>query len=308
VVPARQDEVPQESSSPPPPPGKWRRMFSRFLGRPKASDAVAQSQSLVSSEPDVFVQYRYLQERNTEFPLTADFIAVPSRYYADIVRNEVPDFDSQRILITGYLRSDLFYDPVLSRKPSLHEAYNVERGKNIVSYFYAPFHRMPGYYRTKACPDQSLVDFMAAANAKWNSESVHFLIFWHPSSPPCQAEVTSTLAARGLNNFTIAYTTDNQHVIYRDSIAVGGVKSGALTEAGMFNKRVYRQIYVLDGLHEPFQIDFGLVQTISHQAHNRIVLDRSIDETSRQNVTVVLGDCDGFSGERLARKVIAILK
>ena len=56
---------------------------------------------------------------------------------------------------------------------------------------------------------------------------------------------------------------DSQGSIYKNSILIGGVKSGALTEAALFNRNIIRQDYVLDKNPEIFQIDYKLVKSVT---------------------------------------------
>ena len=94
---------------------------------------------------------------------------------------------------------------------------------------------------------------------------------------------------------------DSQGSIYKNSILIGGVKSGALTEASLFNRNIIRQDYVLDENPESFQIDFNLVKSVASKKSmeaiiaglDLIVRKKEKDENS------FLETPDGNCGQRL---------
>ena len=94
---------------------------------------------------------------------------------------------------------------------------------------------------------------------------------------------------------------DSQGSIYKNSILIGGVKSGALTEASLFNRNIIRQDYVLDKNPETFQIDFNLVKPVTSKKSMEATiarLDLSVRKKEKEE-NYFLGSPDGNCGQRL---------
>ena len=90
---------------------------------------------------------------------------------------------------------------------------------------------------------------------------------------------------------------NSQGTIYKNSILIGGVKSGALTEASLFNSNIIRQDYVLEKNPEDFQIKHKLVYPVnSKDSMGKIIfnifsLNHKIEKKHNPFIKIPDGNC-----------------
>lgn len=280
---------------------KKQNIFKKFIRKIKSKIAIKNSNEHRSKYFDLISRYKCTIREGLHFPLNSNFISVPSEYYKQIVLKEVPHYKPNQILVVGHQRFDTFD----LGNESLNNAFQIDPTSKVVSYFFSPFHLYPDRFIEKYNSDKALIEFMLACLDTFKDMKIHFLILLHPTAINYKNALEAKIQSSKITNYTITHSNNKQGLIYKESFLIGGAKTGALSEASFFNSCVFRQIYVLDGLQEPFQIDFQLVQTISHPSHNKLILGQnSTLKTPQQNY--LLGPNDGKAGERLYKELLKI--
>lgn len=241
-------------------------------------------------------KYKHHISQKLSFALTADYIVVPSEYYKIQIKKEVPDFKPKNILNPGYLRGDILFKD----NQDVYTKFNLPKGKKIVSYFYSPFHIKPNRFKEIYSSNKALEEFISACNQIIGVDKIHILILMHPTCLHYSSSLHEYLK-KSYDNFSINHSMDSQGSIYKNSILIGGVKSGALTEASLFNMNIIRQDYVLDKNPETFQIDFNLVKPVTSKKSMEATiarLDLSVRKKEKEE-NYFLGTPDGNCGQRL---------
>ena len=241
-------------------------------------------------------KYKHYISRKLNFTLTADYIVVPSEYYENQIKNEVPSFKPKNILNPGYLRGDILFKD----NQDIYTKFNLPKGKKIVSYFYSPFHLYPHRFKEKYSSNKALEEFISACNQIIGIDNIHILVLMHPTCLHYSSSLKEYLK-KSFDNFSINHSMDSQGSIYKNSILIGGVKSGALTEAALFNRNIIRQDYVLDKNPEIFQIDYKLVKSVTSKKSMEATiagLDLIVREKEKEE-NCFLEAPDGNCGQRL---------
>lgn len=241
-------------------------------------------------------KYKHYISRKLNFKLTADYIVVPSEYYKNQIKNEVPSFKTNNILNPGYLRGDILFKD----NQDIYTKFVLPKDKKIVSYFFAPFHLYPNRFKEKYSSNKALKEFISACNQIIGIDKIHILVLIHPTCLHYCSTLDEYLK-KSFDNFSINHSMDSQGSIYKNSILIGGVKSGALTEASLFNRNIIRQDYVLDKNPETFQIDFNLVKSVTSKKSMEDTIagfDLSVKKKEKEE-NYFLGTPDGNCGQRL---------
>jgi len=278
---------------------KRRGVFARLknlFAQKEAVQAVSPANSFTPEIQSIINAQSEDRKKGVLFPLTADFIAVPSEYYKQIVLDEVPGYSESAILVCGYLRNDL----MLGDNTDIADFFGLPKGKNIVSYFYSPFYLTGQRFTEKYDSLQALDDFIDTCNR--HIENTFFLILMHPTGIKEIPRLKDFLQLKGRSNFFVTLSKDKQGAIYKQSCLIGGAKTAALTEAALFTHRIIRQNYVLGGLQEPFQLDFNCLFTVSHPKHLDMIIKKTLAadaDTHSDGIRYVIGDTNKHCGNTL---------
>ena len=194
-------------------------------------------------QPAIF-KYKMYRVDDLPFPVRSDYMSVPSDYYKDMVLNEVKYAKPQNIIVNGYMRDNLFQ---FNENDQLSDKFDMPSGRNVISYFYTPFYLYKKMYIEKYNSLQALIDFIRESTDVFKDQNPYFLILIHPTQVHEIDYTRQKLKEAGIFDFCIDTSKNNQGLIYKRSLIVGGAKTSALIEARALNPKVLRQDYVLEG-------------------------------------------------------------
>jgi hypothetical protein len=201
-------------------------------------------------------------EPNTaRFTLATNYIAVPTLFYKKLVLDEVPSYPEKNILVTGFLRNNIFShcDSI-----NLHERFNVDQQWPIVSYFYTPLHTYPKQFIESYSSLSALIDFINCCNLSLNAEKIFYLVLIHPRRISYVSETINRLRKEGIDNYLVTTSGNCQGAIYKQSLLVGGAHTTALSEARSLNCRVIKQDYILKNITPSVQNTLEGITIVKH--------------------------------------------
>lgn len=251
------------------------------------------------------------------YPINADRIAICGEYYKRQLTTNRPELTDDRIDLTGYIRTDNFYNNPLKSYEAICNQYDLDINQRLAIYFYAPFDEFPNDYEIKYDPNEAVVDAIAALNKI--DPNMNILILLHPiyRYQYYLNLFNSLIDTKKFKNVKVDKTYDNHFSLYKCSKIIIGVKSTTLYEAMLANVPILIQVYVLSGIHEPQYIEAGAVASVFSPVHLQKQIERALTDKEYQQrlfenqkmlCNDLFGPIDGKCGERTAKGIVSLIE
>ena len=177
---------------------------------------------------------------------------------------------SDRVDVTGFLRTDRFYSQTVEPYQSLCAHYGLDSNKPLAIFFHSPVDEC---YRLTCHPMQPVRDVIAAFHASapnWN-----LLVLNHPRVPMSRLE---SLRSEIPPSVRIGRAEDRFWFLCQATSLILGVLSAALTEATLARKPIISLDYVLADTFNRTLVSLGAVVPVFHRSHLREQIERAIHD------------------------------
>jgi len=242
--------------------------------------------------------------------ILADYVAVNGDYWKQNLTNR--GISEDKIIVTGNLRTDQFFNQPLSDYTTLCQHYGLNPKLPLIIYFYSPVEESCYLYPLAYDPIEAIHDVITAirtANPDYN-----ILILNHPRR---KLNTLNSIIELGISTLKVGYTENNFWSLCNHSDLIIGTISSAMNESLLARKPIITQNYIFKNKGSSLLSEYNAAISVFHKIHlnqqiKRAIFDKKFRENLIENQKIasyeLMGQFDGKCGERFARSLLQIVE